>query len=498
VDEAVMTDAILILDHDQDFAQAIAEYLKRRQFEVLIPATPQDAEKVFKSRFPEIILADPELLETDGVSLIHRLKSSRRQTQVIIVATADHIEKYMEIFHDDVIGYITKPIKGIALDLALKQARNCYLMQKKIDSYTRRLEDLHNAEILYHQLFDEVPCYITVQDRHHRMTATNRLFKQDFGQEIGEHCFKIYKHRESPCPNCPVTATFKDGQHHHTEEVVTSKSGVQYNVLTYTAPIRNELNEITQVIEMATNITQIRQLQDHLTSLGLMLGSISHSVKGMLSALDGGIYLLETGISKKDNRRIHRAYDNLREMVDRIRKMVLDILFFAKTRELKYQKTKVSDIEKRVVETIKPVTKQHGIELKTASAAKSLGAIMVDPEWLPASLINILDNAVDSCVSDTTKKKHQIDFKVYSDRASRVCFEIKDNGVGMDRETREKMFSLFFSSKGSKGTGLGLYIVNNVVQQHGGAITVESTPGKGARFIISLPRSRTHSNNHGI
>jgi signal transduction histidine kinase len=402
----------------------------------------------------------------------------------------------MEIFQDEVIGYIGKPIKEITLDLALKRARDWHLMHKKIDSYTRKLEDLHNAQILYHQLFDEVPCYITVQDRQYRITATNRMFKKDFGQEIGEYCYKIYKHRQSPCPDCPVAATFEDGQHHHTEEVVTSKSGVQYNVMTYTAPIRDETNEITQVMEMATNITQIRQLQDHLTSLGLMLGSISHSIKGMLTVLDGGIYLLETGIAKKDNQRILRAYDNLREMVHRIRKMVLDILFFAKTRELEFKKTKVSHVTKTVIDAVKPLAKKHGIGLKTASVSESFGSIMVDPEWFPAALINILENAVDACISDTSKKKHQISFKIYADNTGHICFEIRDNGVGMDRETRDKMFSLFFSSKGSKGTGLGLYIVNNVVTQHGGAITVESTPGKGSRFIVSLPRSRSSSNKN--
>jgi signal transduction histidine kinase len=65
--------------------------------------------------------------------------------------------------------------------------------------------------------------------------------------------------------------------------------------------------------------------------------------------------------------------------------------------------------------------------------------------------------------------------------------EIHDNGIGMDRETREKIFSLFFSSKGIKGTGLGLFIANKIVDKHGGDIKVESEPGRGSRFVIRLP-----------
>ena len=69
-------------------------------------------------------------------------------------------------------------------------------------------------------------------------------------------------------------------------------------------------------------------------------------------------------------------------------------------------------------------------------------------------------------------------------------FEVSDNGIGMDRETREKALSLFFSSKGAGGTGLGLFIANKIAQSHGGDISIESDEGKGTKFIVSLPENR--------
>jgi signal transduction histidine kinase len=68
-----------------------------------------------------------------------------------------------------------------------------------------------------------------------------------------------------------------------------------------------------------------------------------------------------------------------------------------------------------------------------------------------------------------------------------MVIEVEDNGIGMDRETREKIFSLFFSSKGIKGTGLGLFISNKIVDKHGGTIDVESAVGKGTRFLVRVP-----------
>ena len=74
-------------------------------------------------------------------------------------------------------------------------------------------------------------------------------------------------------------------------------------------------------MEMSTNITQIRQLQDHLVSLGLMLGSVSHGVKGMLTALDGGIYHLEAGLAQDDHKRMVMAAGQVKEMSDKIKKI---------------------------------------------------------------------------------------------------------------------------------------------------------------------------------
>ena len=75
-------------------------------------------------------------------------------------------------------------------------------------------------------------------------------------------------------------------------------------------------------------------------------------------------------------------------------------------------------------------------------------------------------------------------------------FEIIDNGIGMAQETREKAFTLFFSSKGSGGTGLGLFTANKIAQAHGGKLELESEPDKGTRFIVTIPRKRPQEPPH--
>jgi len=484
-----MADEILLIDHDKGHADALAVYLKRQRFDVSFADSIDNAFTLFDNLTPNILLADSFLPDIGIINLLKQIKKSHPVTQIIITANPDYYDKAIEELQSDAIAYLEKPVKSHLLDLALEQARELIRLNKKLDLYAGKLADLHNAQNLYQQLFDEVPCYISVQDRQFRLTATNRMFKKDFGDEIGSHCYEIYKHRTSQCPECPVAATFEDGENHQTEEIVTSKSGKQYNTLTWTAPVKDSKGNITQVIEMSTNITQIRQLQDHLTSLGLMLGSMSHGVKGMLTAMDGGIYQLEAGITNKDDKRISKAFDQVKYMTDKIKDMVLDILYYAKSRALKYQSVDVNQFAESIKDTVEPIAEKNNIELNL-NISPSLGEMEVDSNWVKAALVNFIENAVDACTYDRSKSEHHVDFKVCEQRPDRVCFEVRDNGMGIDQETKDKMFTLFFTSKGSQGTGLGLFIANRVITHHGGSITVESKPKEGSWFQICLPRKR--------
>jgi signal transduction histidine kinase/FixJ family two-component response regulator len=355
-----------------------------------------------------------------------------------------------------------------------------------ITEVKRLQEELDHSRQRYQQLFDEVPCYISVQDRELRLTAANRRFKEDFDTEYGAFCYEVYKHRSEPCPNCPVLETFEDGGSHQTEMVVTAKSGERYNVLIWTAPLRNANGEITHVMEMATNITQIRTLQDNLSSLGLKISSISHGIKSLLTGLDGSIYVVESGLTKDKLDRVQQGWSDVKVVADRIRKLVHNILFFAKERELKRTRIDGLSFVEDVAASVEAKIKTSDIDF-IRDFDESVGKLNIDAGVLRLALINILENALDACLEDQADRKHQIIFRVQQN-AGHVLFEIHDNGIGMDQETYENLFTLFFSSKGNRGTGLGLFIADKIIDQHGGSINVESQPGRGSKFKISIPK----------
>jgi len=375
----------------------------------------------------------------------------------------------------------TAPIKNTSGELELVLE-----ISTDISEVQRLQEELRSSRERYQQLFDEVPCYITVQDRDFNLTAVNRQFKETFGERPGEHCFQVYRSREGVCDDCPVAHTFQDGQSHQAEMVVTANSGRQINVLVSTAPIYDGAGNIAQVMEMATDITQIRKLQDHLASLGMMIGSISHGIKGILTGLDAGVYLLTSGLSQQDEDKVSSGVEAVQTMSDRIQKLFLDILYYAKDRPLRTDRIPVKTFVAELVGLIAPKFTNTDVAF-LQQVPNDAGEFQVDALALQSALISIVENALDACRDDDAQKAHAVRMEIEPEPDA-VIWRVVDNGTGIEPETREKMFTLFFSSKGPRGTGFGLYLAREIVAQHGGSISVESSPGEETTFTLRIPR----------
>lgn len=247
---------------------------------------------------------------------------------------------------------------------------------------------------------------------------------------------------------------------------------------------RRKLREYTENLERL--VREKTELQSHLSSLGLMIASLSHGIKGLLTGLDGGIYLLDSGFTKKNKGQMQEGWEIVKSMIERIRKMMMDILFYARERELKLEHTDIRAFAEELVKELEPKMTSQKIKF-VQHFDSDLGAFEVDRTYVYSALMNIIENAIDACSRQPTQKTPQIVFGIKTDK-EHVCFEIADNGIGMDAETQEKIFTPFFSSKANKGTGLGLFVSNTIIQQHGGEIKVKSASGRGAVFQITIPK----------
>ena len=236
------------------------------------------------------------------------------------------------------------------------------------------------------------------------------------------------------------------------------------------------------------DITKMRSMQHNLSSLGLMVGALSHSLKGCLTGLDAGLYLIDSGFYQDQPARIEEGLDAAKMMVDRLKKLVYEVLYNVKDRSLEIEKT---DVEVFINE----LSANMDVRLRGADisfswhCAPGVGTFEIDRELMRTALINILENALEACLEDDPEKIHQIALAARPD-GGQVLIGIEDNGPGMTETQIKNVFTLFYSSKSRTGTGLGLFITKKVIQQHGGSISVDSAPGRGARFRIRLPRTQ--------
>ena len=348
---------------------------------------------------------------------------------------------------------------------------------------------LRSSERRHHLMFDQVPCYITVQDPDLNIVEANRAFQDGFGNGLGRKCYEVYKHRTEPCAPCPVQETFDDGRPHTREELVTSLDGKHRNVLVTTTPIRNVHGELAGVMEMSADITEVRELEDRLTQLGLLIGTVSHGLKGMLNGLAGGMYLVDSGFAKDNQERVTKGWATVQRNVARIRSMVSDILYYAKDRVPNWEPLSAVDLANEVCGLAQAKADENSVQIDMAIDPDA-GEFEADAQAVRSLLVNLIENSVDACRLDS-KQDHHVSLRLKG-LPDHIQYEVEDNGIGMDQETREKAFSLFFSSKGAEGTGLGLFISDRIAKSHGGFIELESTPGVGTRFVVNLPRVRPH------
>lgn len=495
----MMKTKILIVDDEEGIRKVLRISLADRGYNVLTAENATEALRIFAREQPGIVLTDIKMPGMDGIELLRRLKQANPETEVVVITGHGDMDLAIKSLKYEATDFITKPIDDADLDRALQKSQERIVLRTQLRKYTENLEDLlgqkteslatHTPDAVQQNLFEALPGYVTVHNTNFQITSANRRFREDFDfdPKIGGVCYEIVRERTAPCENCPVAQTFADGKSHESELTYNTRTGKACHLFAWTTPLREKTGKVGGAMLMATDISPILDMRDHLSSLGLMIGSVSHSIKGLLTGLDGGVYMLDRGFNKDDTDQVGEGLDIVKMMVGRIKNMVLDVLYYAKERELEKSPCEVVAFTEETASIVGPRLEKPPLELVCDFSTDLKGTVFeIDEDQLRAALVNVLENAVDACRDNTDESHPQIVFRVYPDGHD-VVFEIKDNGIGMSDEVQAKIFTLFFSSKSSQGTGIGLFITQKIIHQHGGEISVTSQPGKGTLFLIRIP-----------
>lgn len=249
------------------------------------------------------------------------------------------------------------------------------------------------------------------------------------------------------------------------------------------------------------DLRKIKQLEEEklsaerLAAVGQTVSGLAHGIKNIITGLEGGLYVMKTGLRKSDVDTIGKGLTMLDSNVQRISHFVKEFLSFARGKIPEVAPADPVEIAAEVYELYRHAAQQEGIEIETDFQEVAREAPM-DREAIHACLSNLVSNAIDACqMSDKTSKV--ITIKAFEEDNS-IVYEVSDNGIGMDYDVKKKVFTSFFSTKGShQGTGLGLLLTKKTVQEHGGNVKLDSEPGEGATFRLEFPRNRLPEPNAG-
>ncbi len=361
-------------------------------------------------------------------------------------------------------------------------------------------EKLRSSELMMRSILDTLTSRVVLMDRDLRILWANRVAadyaKNESGQFIGYPCYDIFHHQEEICPNCPAVEAIKGGC--LSELVKKTTQGRTWVI--YAIPIRNDLNEITNVVEVADDITdrlfleeQLRQAQK-MESLGTLAGGIAHDFNNILSGILGYTELAQ--MKAEGNPTLKNYLDEVFSAGVRATELVRQILTFSRRRGAELQPLQVPLVVKEALKLLRS-TLPTTVELKT-SIAKEVDPVLADPTQVHQIIMNLCTNANHAMEPDGGILTVTIEqatptpqfFEQHPDLTpgSYLYLRVKDTGCGMSPALISSIFDPYFTTKDlGEGTGLGLSVVHGIVKEYGGEVLVDSVPERGSTFTILLP-----------
>jgi len=250
-----------------------------------------------------------------------------------------------------------------------------------------------------------------------------------------------------------------------------------------------EIKSLLQAFNRMTRELRMRQRQlvhsEKLASLGTLLSGVAHELNNPLSNVSSSAQILAEDIETLDENFKKDLINQILEQSDRARDIVRTLLEFSRISEFAWQELSLKTLIEKTITLIRGQASSNvAINLDIPEDLK----ITVDKQRMQQVFLNLIKNAIDvigdngkiwiSCREITRKSKGRREVEIL----------IEDNGPGIPEEISEKIFDPFFTTKDvGHGSGLGLYIVHDIIEMHGGSIRVETRMGQGTTFIIWLP-----------
>lgn len=220
--------------------------------------------------------------------------------------------------------------------------------------------------------------------------------------------------------------------------------------------------------------------QERMAAIGQATAGIGHCIKNILVGVKGGAEFVDLSLETNEMKYIQKGWPLIRRSIDRMEDLVLNLVTFSREREPERSLTDVNALVTEIAETLKGQAERAKVSIELVRG--EMPKVALDSLGIYRTILNLVTNAIDACEEVGGK----VTIRTHADDRS-IHINVNDTGAGISPEFLPKLFTAFSSTKGSRGTGLGLACSKKIVTEHGGEILVNSKLGKGSKFTVMLP-----------
>ncbi|MCP4747779.1 MAG: response regulator [Desulfobacteraceae bacterium] len=494
---------ILVVDDEEANVRLLAMSLRSDGHEVLTALSGEQGLETFKKDNPDLVITDIKMPGMDGIEVLKQIKQLDSNTEVIIITGHGDIDNAIEALKFGASDFINKPIRDEVLTVSIKRAEEKIYIKRQLQEHTDNLErrvQQATREITRQSNFLSK----LIRSSHEGIIATGQDLKIVIYNPGAQRIFgylhdEVLNQRKITELLEPELLSFLEqkkpssgNEQNRKEACVYDKNRELIPVRFYGTPLFEKKEKIGTVC-FFQDLREIKRLEselvqnERLAAIGQTVAGVAHGVKNILHGFKGGSYLLNLGLEKNEKGKLRQGWDMIQRNIQRTSELVLDLLSFSKERDPQKQSCQPNTIVVDVCEVMKDLAAKNRIEL-TTDLDPAIGFTIVDPHSLHQCLANLISNAIDACLFDeNVSKKWCVHVKTERVDEQIIRFSVSDTGMGMSPEVKKKLFSSFFSTKGHRGTGLGLLVTRKLIKEHDGSITVDSEQKKGTTFTIELP-----------
>ena len=484
---------ILVVDDEKGVREGCRKILSLEGYQVTIAEDGQAGWEAFQagSGFA-VLLVDLMMPRLTGLELMKLVREADPDVLPIIITAHATIDTAVEGTKQGAYSYIPKPFTPDELLLSLKNG----LERRALSVEARRLREEREKRLL--EVASErsksntiIACMID------GILVINTeglvVLRNAAAARILPDCAKLplpfpLSRVESPDVREIIgVVTAGSGEFMIlSREITLGPATYQVNV----SPVLEPGGESAGAVAVFRDVTALKKLE---TAKSMFVSMVAHEVKSPLAAAEGWLNLILSGVLKSDPAQERKMIERSVLRVKTLRTMVAELLNLTAIQTgnftLHRATVELGQVVTAVVEGLREKAAERGVTLAVEGAgAGETTPVLADREALTMIFSNLVENAI-----KYGRDGGRVEVRVAQD-GPYVSVSVRDDGIGISPEDREKVFDEFYRARNEQtanitGTGLGLSLVKRLAEMHEGAVRVESTPGSGSTFTVSIPSS---------